>query len=103
VNATTELGAPVTPERAVVVTAALPREHAALLESSAWGRSARRSVLRASGDHEAAGAFALAAAAALVASGAFEEALAVSGRASTLWITRFSSVPVEDTAAGAEH
>lgn len=99
-QAKTALGAPIAPERAVVVTAALPREHAALLDASAWGPSPRRSVLRASGDHEAAGAFALGAAAALVAQGAFEEALAVSGRASVLWVTRFSRVSAGDGEPG---
>jgi 3-oxoacyl-[acyl-carrier-protein] synthase II len=101
-DAATELGAPGALERAVVVTGALPAEHAVLLDASAWGRCQRRSVLSASGDHEAAGAFALAAAAALVASGAFDEALAVSGRASVLWVTRFSRVLTAGAAESTE-
>jgi 3-oxoacyl-[acyl-carrier-protein] synthase II len=85
-----EIPVPRVAERAAVVTAALPVEHEALLERSVWGRAERRSVLHSSGYHEAAGAFALCSAAALVASAAYDEALAVGGRGDVLWVTHFS-------------
>jgi 3-oxoacyl-[acyl-carrier-protein] synthase II len=85
-----ELTAPLDSGRAIVVAGALSAEGEALLERSAWGRCPRRSVLRASGDHEAAGGFALAAAAALVGSGAWDEVLAVGGHGPVLWVTYFS-------------
>jgi 3-oxoacyl-[acyl-carrier-protein] synthase II len=78
--------------RAEVVTGALSRALEAVLERSPWGAPPRRSVLPASGCHEASGAFALAAAVSLVASGRADEALAVSGRSSVLWLTHFSRV-----------
>jgi hypothetical protein len=83
------LGSPSAPERSVVVTAVLPREHEAALDRSSWRHCQRRSVLAACGHHEAAGGFALAAAAALVSSGQAHEVLAVSGRSAVMWITRF--------------
>jgi hypothetical protein len=49
-------------------------------------------VIATSGHHEAAGGFALAGAAALVASGRANEVLAVGGRPAFLWITRFQRV-----------
>jgi 3-oxoacyl-[acyl-carrier-protein] synthase II len=85
-----ELEAPATLERAVVVTGSLSREHELLLDASTWGPCTRRSVLAASGQHEAAGGFALGAAAALVAAGRADEALAVGGLGSRLWVTRLS-------------
>jgi 3-oxoacyl-[acyl-carrier-protein] synthase II len=83
------LGSPSAPERSVVVTAVLPREHEAALDRSSWRRCPRHSVLAAAGHHEAAGGFALAAAAALVSSGHAHEVLAVGGRSAVMWITRF--------------
>ena len=77
-------------DRAAVVTAALSAEHEELLDRSAWARCSRHSVLPASGHHEAAGGFALCSAAALIGSGAFDEALALGGSGAVLWITRFS-------------
>jgi 3-oxoacyl-[acyl-carrier-protein] synthase II len=89
-SAGAELAPPETPERAMVVTAALSAEHRAFLERSPWGRCRRGSVLRASGRHEAAGGFALCAAASLLATGLWDEVLAVGGRASVLYCTLFS-------------
>ena len=77
-------------ERAAVVTAAFSAEHEALLERSGWARCPRHSVLPASGHHEAAGGFALCAAAALIGSGDFDEAMTLGGSGSVLWVTRFS-------------
>jgi 3-oxoacyl-[acyl-carrier-protein] synthase II len=84
------VGPPSAAERSFVVTAALSSEHDAVLDRSSWGSCSRRSVLAASGHHEAAGGFALDAAAALVASGRADEVLAVGGRPAVLWVTRFS-------------
>ena len=86
----TELPPPRVSDRAAVVTAALSAEHEALLGRSSWARCPRRSVLLASGHHEAAGGFALCSAAALIGAGAFDEALALGGSGAVLWITRFS-------------
>jgi 3-oxoacyl-[acyl-carrier-protein] synthase II len=83
------VGPKAAPERSFVVTAALASEHEAALDRSSWGSCARRSVLAASGHHEAAGGFALSAAAALVGSGHADEVLAVGGRPAVLWISRF--------------
>jgi 3-oxoacyl-(acyl-carrier-protein) synthase len=83
------IGPPSAPERSFVVTAALPSEHEAALDRSSWRSCPRRSVLAASGHHEAAGGFALSAAAALVASGRADEVLAVGGRPAALWVSRF--------------
>lgn len=84
------VGRPSAFERSLVVTAALANEHHAALDRSSWGSCSRWSVLAATGHHEAAGGFALDAAAALVASGRADEVLAVGGRPAVLWVTRFS-------------
>ena len=78
------------PERAAVVTAFVSRDAERFLDGSAWGPCRRFSVLSACGRHEAAGGFALASAASLVARGLFDEVLAVGMRSSMLWLTRFS-------------
>ncbi|HEX6272032.1 MAG TPA: beta-ketoacyl-[acyl-carrier-protein] synthase family protein [Polyangiaceae bacterium] len=95
-----EIPGPRVAERAVVVAGALSAEHETLVARSAWGRCVRRSVLGASGYHEAASAFALCSAAALAASARYDEALAVGGRGAVLWVTHFSRFRAESGAGG---
>jgi 3-oxoacyl-[acyl-carrier-protein] synthase II len=87
-----ELAPPASPERSMVVTAAFSREMEAFLERSSWARCRRRSVLSASGHHEAAGGFALCAAISLVSAGVCDEVLTVGGRPSVVHCTRFSRI-----------
>jgi 3-oxoacyl-[acyl-carrier-protein] synthase II len=78
------------PERGAIVAAFVSGEAERFLEASAWAPCRRFSVLSACGHNEAAGGFALASAACLVARGLFDEVLAVGTRSSRLWLTRFS-------------
>jgi 3-oxoacyl-[acyl-carrier-protein] synthase II len=86
------LAAPANPERSMVVTAALRRDQETFLDRSSWAGCRRRSVLSASGHHEAAGGFALCAAVSLVSTGVCDEVLTVGGRASVVQCARFSRV-----------
>jgi 3-oxoacyl-[acyl-carrier-protein] synthase II len=76
-------------ERALLITTALGSEHDAALAGAGWGRVARRSILEQSGAHEAASALGLVVAAAAVAGGDVDEALALNAAGEALWITHF--------------
>nr|UXE44719.1 hypothetical protein Hi04_10k_c3120_00021 [uncultured bacterium] len=78
--------------RALVLSAALTREHVAALEASAWAGCARSSIVRASGFHEALSAVALAVAASAVAARQADEVLVLNGASDTLSITHFGAV-----------
>lgn len=79
-------------ERALVVTSALTPEHARTLESSPWREVRTHSVLGACGFHEAVSALGLVVAAAAVASGDVDHAVALNGAGSILFITHFGRV-----------
>ena len=75
-----EIGRPQVPlERAAVVIAVSDETLDAALAASGWAQVSRRRVGRLAGTHEALGAFALAAAAALIARGDADEVLCVGG------------------------
>jgi 3-oxoacyl-[acyl-carrier-protein] synthase II len=75
-----EIGGPgVPPGRALVVMAVSDKALDAALAASAWAPVARRRVGKCAGTHEALGAFALAAGAALVARGDADEVLCLGG------------------------
>ena len=76
--------------RAVVIATCLSGALASELTASPWGRSTRRSVLPATGFHEAVSGVALATAAALVAAGAADEVLTVTQAEHAAWATLFS-------------
>jgi 3-oxoacyl-[acyl-carrier-protein] synthase II len=75
--------------RALVLTTALGDAAAVRLERSTWGSVARRSLLAATGYHEAASAIALAFAVSLVGRGSADEVLVVSGSERGAWATLF--------------
>jgi 3-oxoacyl-[acyl-carrier-protein] synthase II len=75
-------------DRALVVCAHVASELERALGASAWGGVRRVSVLGCSGSHEASGAFALAAAVALVARGQASEALACGGARGRVYVLR---------------
>jgi len=79
--------------RARVVLAHVTPELERALSASSWGRVPRIDVLERCGAHEAAGAFALAAAVALVCRGAASETLACGGASGRAYATRI--VPAE--------
>jgi 3-oxoacyl-[acyl-carrier-protein] synthase II len=76
-------------ERALVIVATLRERALAALDASAWSTCPRRSVLRASGYHEAVSGLSLAAAATLVGLGVATEVLVVSSSERSDWVTLF--------------
>ncbi|HSU38544.1 MAG TPA: hypothetical protein VLJ38_03220, partial [Polyangiaceae bacterium] len=76
-------------ERALVIVTAPSERALAALDACAWATCPRRSVLRATGYHEAVSGLSLAAAAALVGVGAASEVLVVSSSERSDWVTLF--------------
>jgi len=75
--------------RAIVITTALGTQHDAALAGAGWGQVAERSILEQSGAHEAVSAIGLVVAAAAVACGDVDEALALNAAGEALWVTHF--------------